>query len=382
MNEKELLRLIGQVSPELIERTLPDTEDITAAPEEREHITMTTNTEQKSRAGLWLRGGIAAAIAGVLLLGNIALLSGLGKIGRGGSSAVTPAATDTTALTKTTAGTETTADSQNELLKKIPDCVGMSAADARLRIAEAVFVGEDVRLDCRYIPSDQPADTVLEQQVSSREKNHYNGGRFAPALCVLTLSGGSDCRTVPVTVELPEEALSGGDAELILLDRDSGILFDAMIDAAAWPDRHCTVEVTGWGKKELEASVYTDVNLRTDCGTYTVDFASGDVGTVRETDGEGFRLSVFDASPDSLTLKVTNISDEPLQLRNTQWYVLKDGEQLPDADGFQSSVSSTETMAPGETRLFTYFWELRYGALASGSYVLQYNDYQLNFMIA
>lgn len=380
MDEKKLLSLIGQVSPELIEKTLPETEDISAAPEEKERIMMTNYTEAKRGRAAWLRGGIAAAVVGVLLIGNIALISGLGKIGKGGSSVVTPAASGSEGKTDTLP-----ADPQETLQKKleeIPDCTGWDLREALLKIPGTDFtVGEELRMECVYVKNDSAADTVLDQKVSLRPENYLNGGRFAPALCVLTVSGGPDCSTVPVTVELPADAMQEANPELILLDRESGILFDGLIDPAEHPDNRFTAEVTGWGIRNLEAFLYTGENDRNDIGTYQVDFTSGNTGTVPVTAGEGFAVSVTESGPDFVSVQIRNTGSQPARFRFGEWTILKNGSPVPEPDNFQQSDFTMPVMQPDETRIHVLFWDKRYGNLEPGSYVLKFNDLQLDFTI-
>ena len=87
MKTTDIMEALGEVPEDLVIRALSAADDRMAAPAEREQIMMITEHEEKrSRRRIWLRGGIAAAIAGVLLAGNLALLYSLGKIGRNGSS--------------------------------------------------------------------------------------------------------------------------------------------------------------------------------------------------------------------------------------------------------------------------------------------------------
>lgn len=117
MNSFNLTEAFGEVSERFVAEALEtDTvisEDVKmTVPSGEEHMMMNDVNNTKNRRILWLRGGIAAAIAGVLIAGNIALFYGLGRIGKNGSSQ-TPTISDTTRLTELT--TETTVSETTSL---------------------------------------------------------------------------------------------------------------------------------------------------------------------------------------------------------------------------------------------------------------------------
>ena len=139
MKNTDIMEALGDVPEDLVLSALHPADDLTAEPDGREQIIMTNEPENKGRTRrLWLRGGIAAAIAGVLLAGNLALLHGLGRIGRSNSSeaettesTVTTFTETTEQTTETTDTTETTFDWENADHAVTPLLVGMNLEEAK-----------------------------------------------------------------------------------------------------------------------------------------------------------------------------------------------------------------------------------------------------------
>ena len=304
MNEAELLRLIGRLPPNLIERTLPETEDISAESAGKEQITMFTNTETKRRGAFWLRGVIPAAIAGVLLAGNIALLAVLGKIGRSGTQALTPpagASIGTSAETDSAppeSGTvwltgEEAARRIEQLRSMEADYTGMTLQEAAVLIEKKGWEGWRIR--CRYCMSDQPAETVLAQTVSYAPYTVSDGDAIlskAAAEYQLTVSGGPDCRTVQLTVQLPADAFGDGHPELIFLDENG---FTVLAETAPEPetiaaDGTFAAEIAGCGRKTVRVYMTNESDEKYLCGIYDVDFEAGTA--VAESLGDGFTITV------------------------------------------------------------------------------------------
>ena len=173
MKTTDIMEALGEVPEDLVIRALSAADDRMAAPAEREQIMMITEHEEKrSSRRIWLRGGIAAAIAGVLLAGNLALLYSLGKIGRNGSSVAettvsTPAEiTETTeqtteTATETTETTTTTAD-PNKVI--VPNFYGMDY-DKAVKLAESCGLILSVSESSGW----QPPGDIGDQSVSSDE---------------------------------------------------------------------------------------------------------------------------------------------------------------------------------------------------------------------
>ena len=168
MKTTDIMEALGEVPEDLVIRALSAADDRMAAPAEREQIMMITEHEEKrSRRRIWLRGGIAAAIAGVLLAGNLALLYSLGKIGRNGSSVAETTVSTTADTTETTeqtteTTTETTFDWENADHAVTPLLVGMNLEEATKKARACGFNVEVIST----VNDSTAAGTVIWQNYS------------------------------------------------------------------------------------------------------------------------------------------------------------------------------------------------------------------------
>ena len=159
MNEKDLLDAVGEIRDELIEKTaLPDTSCIGTEPAGEEHFIMETkkNKEAKTQKNsFFIRPAVAAAVAGLVLLGNVALFAGIAKMRNstdGGNSTFTPAAT------VSTEGEQIT----------MPDLIGLDYNEAVMLYGEMLNIVADSREYSAYdverifmqdIPAGDPVST-------------------------------------------------------------------------------------------------------------------------------------------------------------------------------------------------------------------------------
>ena len=179
MNSFNLSEAFGEVSEQFVAEELDagamiPQEELITEPSGREHIMMTENIEKKSRS-LWLRGGIAAAIVGVLIAGNLAVIYGLGRIGKNGSSVVT-STTSTEEITDTTCGTELTETTSTTLVKEkvtVPNFIG-KAWDEAIKLAHSC----GLYLDTTETFDSAPEGTVFAQSVAPDET--VDKGSFIP----------------------------------------------------------------------------------------------------------------------------------------------------------------------------------------------------------
>ena len=147
MNEKDLLDAIGEIKDELIEKTaLPDTSGVDTEPAGEEHFIMENKMNNETKAqknSFFIRPAVAAAVAGLVLLGNVALFAGIAKM-RGVNVGFTRAAASRAEADQPT----------------MPDLIGMDYSEAVLMCGDKLNIMVDSR---EY--SDYEAERIFMQDI-------------------------------------------------------------------------------------------------------------------------------------------------------------------------------------------------------------------------
>ena len=380
MKEKDILDAVGNVSPELIDKT--------ALPAGRDTPIQRRSGGGKKAEGIRVNRIAAAAVACFLLVGNIALFSFLAKMktpdvnipasstepDEGAEVTAVPDTTDTTDMipdmTDEVFYTETTSV-PGDVTPTVPDVTGMDFEQARIALTAMGFYA-----DKRLVYN----DTVPENMVVSQEPL---AGEEVPAgsyIIVFTSMGqnpegmgvapGQESGKVTVEVNIPWWA---NEISYRIDFEENGTVF------ASYEDADFPITLNGSGIHELKAFLIPtagdNVTTPTELGTYRVNFDSGTYETIDQktffaADPEkGVQIRAKNISSTGCTIVVENYTEKTVVIGKS-FRITENDRELEKIEENIAFNAIGRCITPGSTGTFEYPWKWIYGELPSGSYRL------------